>query len=71
MWWTITLVSVSLLGIYLAPRHWQGWAITTGSEVLWAAYALTLHSMSLLIMSGVWFVLNGRGAIISYKDQHA
>lgn len=67
--WTVVLVGSSCLGVYLAPRHWQGWAITTASEVLWAAYALSLHSKSLLIMSGVWFVLNGRGAIVSRRDQ--
>lgn len=71
MWWTIVLVGSSCLGVWLAPRHWQGWGITTGSEVLWAAYALSLHSMSLLIMSGVWFVLNGRGAIVTYRKEHS
>ena len=70
MWWTIVLVGSSCLGVWLAPRHWYGWGVTTASEVLWAAYALSLHSMSLLIMSGVWFLLNGRGAIVSYRAQH-
>lgn len=70
MLWTVSLVGTSLLGVWFAPRHWWGWAITTASEVLWAAYALSLHSTSLLIMSFVWFVLNGRGAIVSYRDQH-
>ena len=71
MWWTISLVGSSLIGVWLAPRHWYGWAITTASEVLWASYALSLHSTSLLIMSGVWFLLNGRGTIVKWKDEHA
>lgn len=70
MLWTLVLVSTSVLGVWLAPRHWQGWVVTTASEVLWAAYALTLHSTSLLIMSGVWFVLNARGAFVSYRKEH-
>lgn len=70
MWWTIVLVGTSVLGVWLSPRHWQGWAITTASEVLWAAYALTLHSQSLLIMSGVWFVLNLRGCVIRHRLEH-
>lgn len=71
MLWTIVLVTVSVLGIWLAPRHWYGWLITTLSEVLWFAYAMTLHSMSLEIMSVMWFVLNGRGMLVTYREQHA
>lgn len=59
-----------MLGLWLAPKFWQGWAITTGSEVLWAAYALSIGSTSLLIMSAVWFVLNARGAVVSYRKAH-
>lgn len=70
MLWTIALVGISVLGIWLAPKSWVGWAITTASEVLWAAYALSLHSTSLLIMSGVWFILNARGAVVTYRKQH-
>ena len=70
MWWTILLVTVSVLGLVLAPRHWYGWLITTLSEVLWLAYALSLHSTSLEIMSAVWFVLNGRGTIVTWRKEH-
>ena len=67
MLWTIVLVGSSCTGVFFAPKHWWGWGITTASEVLWAAYAISLHSQSLLIMSGVWFVLNGRGALVSRR----
>lgn len=68
--WTVLLVGTSMTGVWLAPRHWQGWALMTASELLWAAYAISLHSISLLVMSGAWFVLNGRGALISYRKAH-
>lgn len=71
MWWTVVLVSVSALGIWLAPRTWVGWLITTLSEVIWLAYAITLHSTSLEIMSVMWFALHGRGMIVTYRKQHA
>lgn len=67
--WTLLLVGVSCTGLWLAPRSWKGWAITTSSEALWAAYAIHLHAPSLLIMSAVWFVLNGRAMLVTRKAQ--
>ena len=67
--WTVVLVGISILGLWLAPRHWYGWAITTLSEFLWYAYAVTLHSTSLKIMSGIWFFLNGRATLVARKAQ--
>ncbi len=70
MWWTIALLSTSITGVWLAARHWFGWAITVLSEGLWAAYAISRHDTPLLIMSGVWALVNGRNAIVTWKDQH-
>lgn len=71
MIWTIVLVTVSILGVWLAPKHWYGWGISLASEALWAAYALTIHSLSLLIMSGVWAVIHGRNTVLTYRREHA
>lgn len=67
--WTLILVPVSLLGVWLAARHWYGWAISAVSEFAWAAYALALHSTSLLIMSGVWLALHIRNTRRTFIDQ--
>lgn len=69
--WTFVLVTVSVAGLWLAPRSWIGWLITTLSEVLWFAYAMTLHSTSLEIMSVMWLLLNGRGMMVTWKKEHA
>ena len=69
MLWTLALVPVSLVGVWLAARHWYGWAVSACSEVIWAAYAWSLHSTSLLIMSGVWFVLHVRNTRRTYLDR--
>ncbi len=71
MIWTLTLVPVSLLGVWLAARHWYGWAISAASEAIWLAYAISLHSQSLAIMSVVWFVLHARNTRRTWKDQGA
>lgn len=71
MIWLLILVPVSAVGLWLAPRHWIGWAITAASEILWAAYAITLHAPSLLVMSGLWLYLNARGCWVAANDQHA
>ena len=28
MVWTLTLVPVSILGVWLAAKHWYGWAVS-------------------------------------------
>ncbi len=70
MLWTLVLVPVSLAGVWLAARHWYGWAVSACSEALWAWYALSLHSTSLLIMAVIWFVIHTRNTIRVYRDQH-
>ncbi len=71
MIWTVVLVGSSLLGVWLAPKHWYGWLISFLSEGLWAAYSLSIKSTSLLIMSGVWAVLHGRNTVLTYRRENA
>jgi len=69
MIWTLVLVPYSIVAVWLAARHWYGWLMSATSEVLWAAYALSLHSQSLLVMSGVWAVIHARNTVRTYRDQ--
>ncbi len=64
--WTVALVSVGVLGLWLAPRHWWGWLICLGSEGLWLVYALQRRDHALALMAVVWAVVNGRNAWVAY-----
>lgn len=70
MLWTAVLVPVSILGVWLAAHHWYGWAISLASEVLWAAYALALHSTSLLVMSFIWAAIHARNTVSTFRREH-
>lgn len=63
MWWTVLLVSTSCTALFLSARHWWGWAFGAGTEVLWALYALSIASTTLLIMSFVWGVVHTMNAV--------
>jgi len=71
MIWTLVLVTPSLLGVWLAARHWFGWAISAASEVLWAAFSITTHDLPLLIMSFIWFGVHCRNAWVTYQRRPA
>lgn len=70
MLWTAVLVPVSILGVWLAAHHWYGWAISLASEALWAAYALALHSTSLLVMSFIWAAIHARNTVSTFRREH-
>jgi hypothetical protein len=69
--WTFWLVLTGIVGVWLAPRHWYGWCITVSNEVLWEAYAWHTHDHALAWMAPVWGILAARGAVISYRKEHA
>jgi hypothetical protein len=66
--WSIILVGTGCTGLWLAPRHWWGWAITAASEGLWFAYALTIGAPALAIMACIWFGVNARNAWLMRSD---
>lgn len=65
--WTVVLVAVGVLGLWLAPKSWHGWAICAASEILWIIYALTIGSWALAAMAVVWGVVNTRNALLTYR----
>jgi len=69
MKWFLALVPISVLGVWLSARHWYGWAISALSEFVWAAYAIALHSPSLLAMSAMWLALHIRNTLRTFVDQ--
>lgn len=70
MLWTVILVATGCLGLWLAPRHWFGWAISSANEVLWFAFARLTNDTPLTIMACVWFALNVRATWIAYRKAH-
>ncbi len=69
--WTVVLVALGVTGLWLAPRHWFGWAVCTVSEVLWLAYALVIGAPALAIMAVVWFVVHARNTRLTYRASHS
>jgi hypothetical protein len=69
--WVVVLPAISILAMWLAPRHWYGWAIGGLGEALWLAYALTVvHSTPLAIMACFYIVVQSRNALITRKAEH-
>lgn len=58
--WTPALVGTSCTGVWLAARHWYGWAISAASEGLWLAYSLVTRDTPLAVMSVLWFFIHAR-----------
>jgi hypothetical protein len=69
MWWTLALVSTGVGGLWLAARHWYGWALYTINEVLWFAYALDTQDVPLAIMAVVWFSIGVRNLVVTRRSQ--
>lgn len=68
MIWTLLLVSTGVTGMWLAARHWYGWAIGVGNEVLWFAYAIQRHDSALMIMAWVWGFVAARNCLLTRRD---
>lgn len=67
MLWTVALLVPSILGLWLAAKHWYGWAISASSEFLWAAYSLHTHDTPLLIMSAIWLAVHLRNTAVAFN----
>lgn len=65
--WSVLLVSISVTGLWLAPRHWWGWCFNAVGELLWVTYAATIGSVALAIMSGIFFCVYTRNAYITLR----
>lgn len=49
MIWSLVLAAVGVLGLFIAGRkHWAGWAIGLGAQVLWVIYALVTRQYGFL-----------------------
>ena len=67
--WTVVLLATGITGLWLAARHWYGWAITSLSECLWVAYAAHRHDHALFLMAWIWLAVNLRNCHLAWKDQ--
>lgn len=65
MWWTLILTLTGVIGLWQIPRHWYGWCWYLANECGWVAYALAIHSLPLLVMAPIWFVLGVRNLVVA------
>lgn len=69
MWWTLVLMSTGIGGLWLAAKHWFGWALYLGNEVLWFIYAITIGAQPLALMALVWGAVGTRNLFVTRKAQ--
>jgi hypothetical protein len=62
--WSWLLMAVGVTGLYLAGRrHWIGWAIGLGAQVLWLAYSISTRQWGFLVSCFVYGAIHLRNLI--------
>lgn len=65
--WTLLLSSTMLLGMWLIPRHWQGWIVYLANEALWLVYAHQRHDHALTVMALIAGVVGVRNLRVARR----
>jgi hypothetical protein len=57
--WSWLLMAGGVTGLYLAGRrHWIGWAIGLGTQVLWLAYSISTRQWGFLVSCLIYAVIH-------------